>query len=691
MKIKISLVVVIIAALSFFAFRKTNDKQASILKSLVQTLQKEHFSDLKFDDSFSKKVFKMYLERIDLNKKFFLKSDIDELKKFEISLDDQLLNSSSEFYLAASERFKSRIDESEKYMMEAVEKPFDFSTNESVQMDSKKIEWAKEQQELKQQWYLSLKYQTLARYSDMLDEKANAIEKKDTSYKVRSDAELEADAREKTKKANSDYFKRLRKLDEDERFSIYLNCITSVCDPHSDYFTPPKKQEFNDQMSGSFEGIGAQLQEKDGFVKVTLIITGSASWRQGQLKVDDVITKVAQGAAEPVSVQDMPLNDVVKMIRGKKGTEVRLTVKKPDGSTVVIAIVRDIVVTEETFAKSMLIKENNHTIGYIYLPEFYADFSKRSGRRCAVDILKEIEKLQDDHAEGIILDLRNNGGGSLSDVVDMAGFFVKDGPMVQVKDRKDKSVQLNDEDDAVRYNGSLIIMVNELSASASEIMAAAMQDYKRAIIIGSPSTFGKGTVQRIFELDNPMSESGLGSAKITTSKFYRINGSTTQLKGVIPDIILPDQYKYLDIGEKDEDFPLAFDEIKKAKYETWSNAPDYNKIKESSAKRVDKNDAFKLIEQYAKRLKNERDNQVYSLNLKKYQDDLKQDKEANKKNELVTNYKSHLTFEALTDDKASWQSDTVKVSKVKTWQGQLQKDVYLEEAVSVMLDMLNKQ
>lgn len=691
MKIKISLVVVIIAALSFFAFRKTNDKQASILKSLVQTLQKEHFSDLKFDDSFSKKVFKMYLERIDLNKKFFLKSDIDELKKYETSLDDQLLNSTSEFYMAASERFKSRIDESEKYMMEAFEKPFDFSTNESVQMDSKKIEWAKEQQELKQQWYLSLKYQTLARYSDMLDEKANAIEKKDTSYKVRSDAELEADAREKTKKANSDYFKRLRKLDEDERFSIYLNCITSVCDPHSDYFTPPKKQEFNDQMSGSFEGIGAQLQEKDGFVKVTLIITGSASWRQGQLKVDDVITKVAQGAAEPVSVQDMPLNDVVKMIRGKKGTEVRLTVKKPDGSTVVIAIVRDIVVTEETFAKSMLIKENNHTIGYIYLPEFYADFSKRSGRRCAVDILKEIEKLQDDHAEGIILDLRNNGGGSLSDVVDMAGFFVKDGPMVQVKDRKDKSVQLNDEDDAVRYNGSLIIMVNELSASASEIMAAAMQDYKRAIIIGSPSTFGKGTVQRIFELDNPMSESGLGSAKITTSKFYRINGSTTQLKGVIPDIILPDQYKYLDIGEKDEDFPLAFDEIKKAKYETWSNAPDYNKIKESSAKRVDKNDAFKLIEQYAKRLKNERDNQVYSLNLKKYQDDLKQDKEANKKNELVTNYKSHLTFEALTDDKASWQSDTVKVSKVKTWQGQLQKDVYLEEAVSVMLDMLNKQ
>lgn len=691
MKIKISLVVVIIAALSFFAFRKTNDKQASILKSLVQTLQKEHFSDLKFDDSFSKKVFKMYLERIDLNKKFFLKSDIDELKKYETSLDDQLLNSTSEFYMAASERFKSRIDESEKYMMEAFEKPFDFSTNESVQMDSKKIEWAKEQQELKQQWYLSLKYQTLARYSDMLDEKANAIEKKDTSYKVRSDAELEADAREKTKKANSDYFKRLRKLDEDERFSIYLNCITSVCDPHSDYFTPPKKQEFNDQMSGSFEGIGAQLQEKDGFVKVTLIITGSASWRQGQLKVDDVITKVAQGAAEPVSVQDMPLNDVVKMIRGKKGTEVRLTVKKPDGSTVVIAIVRDIVVTEETFAKSMLIKENNHTIGYIYLPEFYADFSKRSGRRCAVDILKEIEKLQDDHAEGIILDLRNNGGGSLSDVVDMAGFFVKDGPMVQVKDRKDKSVQLNDEDDAVRYNGSLIIMVNELSASASEIMAAAMQDYKRAIIIGSPSTFGKGTVQRIFELDNPMSESGLGSAKITTSKFYRINGSTTQLKGVIPDIILPDQYKYLDIGEKDEDFPLAFDEIKKAKYETWSNAPDYNKIKESSAKRVDKNDAFKLIEQYAKRLKNERDNQVYSLNLKKYQDDLKQDKEANKKNELVTNYKSHLTFEALTYDKASWQSDTVKVSKVKTWQGQLQKDVYLEEAVSVMLDMLNKQ
>ena len=688
MKIKISVVVVILAALSFFAFRKTTDKQVSILKAMVKTLQSEHFSDLKFDDSFSKKVFTMYLEHLDLNKKFFLSRDIDELKKYEMQVDDELQMGSNEFYNVASERFKQRVDESEKYMLETFNKPFEFTGDETIQLDSKKLLWAKGENEMRQQWYTALKYQVLSRYSELLDEKATAIEKNDTSYKIRTDAELEIDSREKTKKANVDYFKRLRKLDEDERFSVYLNCITSACDPHSDYFTPPKKQEFNDQMSGSFEGIGAQLQEKDGFVKVTSVITGSASWRQGQLKVDDIIMKVAQANAEPVSTQDMPLNDVVKMIRGKKGTEVRLTVKKPDGSTLVIAIIRDIVLTDETFAKSMLIKEGKNTIGYIYLPEFYADFSKRTDRRCATDVLKEIVKLQKDNAQGIILDLRNNGGGSLSDVVDMAGFFVKDGPMVQVKDRRDNASQLNDEDVEVRYSGALIIMVNELSASASEIMAAAMQDYKRAVIIGSPSTFGKGTVQRVFELDNSFTEKGLGSVKITTSKFYRINGSTTQLKGVIPDIILPDQYKYLDIGEKDEDYPLAFDEIKKATYDTWNRAPEMNKIREYSTKRVDKSEAFKLIEQYAKRLKNERDNQVYSLNIMKYKQELKLDKEANKKNDLVTNYKSRLKFDYLSDDQAALSMDTVKQSKAKTWVGQLQKDVYLEEAVNVMQDML---
>ncbi len=688
MKIKISLVVVLVAALSFFAFRKTSDKQSAALKSMVQMLKKQHFVDLKFDDNFSKKVFNMYLERLDLNKKFFLQSDIDALRRHEITLDDELNNGTTDFYTESIDLFRQRIDASEQYMNEAFTKPFDFISDESIQLDPKKLKWAKDESEIKRQWLLYLKYQTIARYSDLLDEKATATEKKDTTYKMRTDEELKSDAMEKTKKANVDYFKRLRKLDEDERFSIYLNCITSVCDPHSDYFTPPKKQEFNDQMSGSFEGIGAQLQEKDGYVKITAIITGSASWRQGQLKVDDIITKVAQGSAEPVSVQDMPLNDVVKMIRGKKGTEVRLTVKKPDGNTVVISIVRDVVLTEETFAKSILIKEGANNIGYIYLPEFYADFSGRTGRRCATDVLDEINKLQKDNARGIILDLRNNGGGSLADVVDMAGFFVKEGPMVQVKDRNNKAGQLNDDDNEVRYNGALIIMVNELSASASEIMAAAMQDYKRAVIIGSPSTFGKGTVQRVFELDNMLNGEGLGSVKVTTSKFYRINGSTTQLKGVIPDIVLPDQYEYLNIGEKDEDYPLTFDEINKADYTTWKSAPDMHKLKELSLKRVENNQAFTLIESYAKRLKNERDNQVYSLNLKKFKDDIQQDKLENKKNDEVTNYKSHLNFVFLSDDVASWESDTLKRSKAETWKKQLQKDVYLEEAVNVMQDLL---
>lgn len=693
MKIKISVLVILIAALSFFAFRKTTDYNASILKAMMKTMKDEHFRDLEFNDEFSQRVFKMYLEHLDVNKKFFLKKDVDDFKKFEKELDDEFKNNTYGFYSYSIERYKKRVDESESYMKAAFEQPFDFTKDETIQMDPKKVDWPADEAEMKKQWYLAMKYQTLARYNEMLEERTKAKESKDTAYKEKSEAAMELEAREKTKKSNEDYFKRLKKLEDADRYSVYLNCITNVCDPHSDYFTPPKKQDFNDQMSGSFEGIGAQLQEKDGFVKVVSIITGSASWRQGQLKVDDVILKVAQANAEPVSVQDMPLNDVVKMIRGKKGTEVRLTVKKPDGNVVVISIIRDIVLTEETFAKSLLITESKHKIGYVYLPEFYADFSGRTGRRCATDILKEIEKLNREKAEGIILDLRNNGGGSLQDVVQMAGFFVKDGPMVQVKQRNDAPEQLNDYDDAVRYEGGMVILVNELSASASEIMAAAMQDYKRAVIIGSPSTFGKGTVQRMFELDNAYFQNpdkGLGSVKLTTQKFYRINGSTTQLKGVIPDIILPDQYEYLNIGEKDEDYPLAFDEVKKAKYNEWPKAPNVSKLKENSVKRTSKMEMFKLIEENAKVLKAERDNQVYSLNLTKYREEVARDKATNKKFEVLANYKSRLSFQPLSEDQNSWGGDTVKVAKSKNWIKDLQKDVYLEEAVNVMNDLLEK-
>jgi carboxyl-terminal processing protease len=689
MKIKISVFVVLIAALSFFAFRKTEDKDSAILKSMMKTLKEEHFVDLKFDDDFSKKVYKMYLEHLDINKKFLLKSDIQNLSHYENELDDEFRNNTYEFYTDITKIYKERLDQSEKYMQEAFAKPFDFNGDETIQLDPKKTDWPKDENDMRQQWYIAMKYQVLARYSELLDERSNAVEKKDTAFKIKTDTELETDAREKTKKGTEEYFKRLRKVEEDDRFSVYLNCITNVCDPHSDYFTPPKKQDFNDQMSGSFEGIGAQLQEKDGYVKVVAIITGSASWRQGQLKVDDIITKVAQGSAEPVSVQDMPLNDVVKMIRGKKGTEVRLTVKKPDGSVVVIPIVRDIVLTEETFAKSIRIDDNNHHFGYIYLPEFYADFSGRTGRRCATDVLKEIDKLKKENAEGIILDLRNNGGGSLQDVVQMAGYFVKEGPMVQVKQRNENPEPLNDYDESIRYEGPLVIMVNELSASASEIMAAAMQDYKRAVIIGSPSTFGKGTVQRMFELYQN-GEKDLGSVKLTTQKFYRINGSTTQLKGVIPDIILADQYEYLDIGEKDEDFPLPFDEIKKAKYNEWPKAPVVAKLKDKSQKRTEKNETFKLIEQHARHLKDERNNQVYSLNLKKFKADQDKDKDITKRYDAVTNYKSKLNFNYLNEDQTSWQGDTIKATKAKNWVTELQKDVYLEEAVNVMEDMLSQ-
>jgi carboxyl-terminal processing protease len=293
---------------------------------------------------------------------------------------------------------------------------------------------------------------------------------------LKTDVALEAEARASVAKNQEALFRRWRKFDDNERFSLFINTIANSEDPHTDYFAPKTKEAFDVAMSGSFVGIGASLKDEEGKIKVAAIIPGTASWRQGELKAGDEITKVAQGAGEAVDIQGFDIDDVVSKIRGKKGTEVRLTVKKVDGSVKVIAIVRDEVKIEETFAKSAIFKSPGGPVGYIYLPEFYADFKNMNGRRCADDVAQEVQKLKGAGVTGIILDLRNNGGGSLSDVVDMAGLFVNEGPIVQVKSADAPATKLSDGQKGTLYDGPLAIMINGGSASASEIMAAAMQD-----------------------------------------------------------------------------------------------------------------------------------------------------------------------------------------------------------------------
>lgn len=664
-------------------------KQQVLIEMLVSSLNQAHYSPLKIDDEFSTKAFDLYLKRIDNNKKFLTQADVDALTKYKKSIDDQVNNGTFEFYELSYDLITKRIKEKENWSKELLAKPLDFSADEEYEIDGDKSKYAANETELKAEWKKMIKYQVLSRLDDLLTGQEKAKEKKDSVFVEKTYDSLEVEARRKTLKANTDWFKRLSKITSKDRFSIYVNTITGLYDPHTEYFAPKEKKKFDQSMSGQFEGIGARLQSKDGIIKVSEIIVGSPSFKQGELKAGDEIHKVAQGNGEPIDVTNMDMDEAIEFIKGKKGSEVRLTVKKPDGTFKVIAIIRDVIEMEETYAKSAVVT-NKKKIGYIYLPMFYADFTRNGAHRCAADMKKEIEKLKKQGVEGIVIDLRDNGGGSLQEVVEMAGLFIPKGPIVQVKNKQGSVNVMEDKNSEVTWDGPLAIMVNHGSASASEILAAAIQDYKRGIIIGTQS-FGKGTVQSFLDLDQyllPQFDTmrPLGSVKITMQKFYRINGGATQLKGVMPDVVLPDPYSLLDLGEKDLDYPMPWDEIARATYDEYK-VINYEKAKKGSTERLKTSAAFKLIETESKELKAKRDDTKYSLNLAKYRKEQKDMRAQNKKyDELKTEIKG-FSAELTSIDKEIMKSDTVKLNKEIKWTKNIQKDNYIFEATNVLNDI----
>ena len=677
-----------------FAFYKPYEipgKNEVLLQVMMQALNTGHYQPWEVDDKFSEKVFKVYTDRVDFNKKFLLKEDIDKLDDYKQKLDDEIKAGTFEFFELSSSILENRIKENEGYYKEILSKPFDFTVNENIETDGDKLPYASTKEQLKEEWRKYLKYQTLLKLYEITTAQEKLKEKKDTSYVDKSFAALEEEARSKVLKTNDDWFKRMHQLEKSDRLSVYLNTIANVYDPHTEFFPPKEKANFDIAMSGRLEGIGASLAEKDDQVKVMEIVPGSASWRQGQLKAGDIILKVAQGSGESVDVSGMRIDKVVEMVRGKKGTEVRLTVKKVDGSIVVIPIIRDVVILDDTYAKSAVIKKDIK-VGYIKLPSFYADFNRVGGRNSGEDVEKEIEKLKNENVQGIVIDLRDNGGGSLQDVVEMAGLFIEKGPIVQVKSRIESSSVLEDKNASVKYDGPLVILVNTFSASASEILAAAMQDYKRAVIIGGNSTFGKGTVQRFVKLDDMLGGAykdlrPLGEIKITTQKFYRINGSSTQLKGVTPDIILPDPYSKLKYGEKEQDYPMPWDVIPSANYTPWKKTVNVDKIRKNSARRVDKSPSFALINEQAERLKRQSDKSVYTLNLNEFKLEQAKTKEESKKYENVEKEIEGMEVLSIVSEDSSAPVDSVKAATTANWFKKIKKDVYLDEAISVIKDM----
>ncbi len=682
---KLILAVVLLAGV-FLAFRQqsiANDKADAIQTGVYRVIQYAHYHPATVNNDFSEKVFKEFLDDLDPSKRYLLQSDWDTLSIYKDSIDNEIRDGRIDFYKKAYKIIQKRQKESITYIDGILDKGFDFDKDETLNIDYKKIKPAQNKAELIERWRKYLKFNTLSRLYDKIKEQEKK-QKKDSTFKPKTRKELAQEALKATKKTIKTYIDALDDMENMDYFSMYMNVITLQNDPHTNYFSPQGKERFDTSMSGSFEGIGARLQKEGDYVKIIEVIAGGPAWKEGELKVGDIIQKVGQGDDEPVDILGMRLSKVVKLIKGPKGTVVKLIVKRVDGSIETIPITRDKVELEETFAKSLLIKDKKDTFGYIYLPKFYINFNDRNQRSAATDIKKELEKLKVQKVKGIVLDLRNNGGGSLSTVIDIAGYFIDKGPVVQVRDKKNDIEVLKDQDKAQIYGGNVVVLINELSASASEILAAALQDYNRAIIIGGNS-YGKGTVQNLIELTRVEGDKfgDLGALKWTTKKFYRINGGSTQRKGVVPDIKLPDNYMYLDIREKDEPTALAWDKIRKAHYKTYKIA-DKENIVPKEQQRIDTTALFLHLKEKARWIAdNKKDHTIY-LKLDRYIADLKKDEKIGKRFDSLTKFQSKFNIQSLPADLAAKKQDTIFKSKRDKWIKAIKKDPYISEAVKVL-------
>jgi len=696
----------------FFAFNTFNAansetseiRHRKLLSTVGRLLESEHYSPKVIDDKFSKEVFDAYLKVLDPEKNILLQTDIDSLKVFATSIDDEIHGAAIQFEPAANGIYERRAKEIKAIFESIIDKPFDFTTDDSLMVDTDKMSYASNEAERIKRWNQAIKYKVLDRYVSLIEDrekhaKAKAIADtskiKDTvkdNFIVKTDIELEADARATIKKNYIKRFSLLEKtFDKEKRFESFLNTITGLMDPHTDYFAPVEKRSFTEQMSGTFYGIGAQLTQDDNGVKIASIQPGGAAWKSGLLVVNDVIVKIAQGAEEPVDVTGYETTEAVKLIRGDLGTEVRLTVRKPDGTTKVVALIREKIVLDEGFARSAVIQNGNEKIGYILLPDFYADFEREDGARCSKDIAKEVEKLKAEKVKGIIIDVRYNGGGSLYEVVQMVGMFIDKGPVVQIRSKEGKSQILSDETPGILYDGPLVVMVNEFSASASEIFAAAIQDYKRGLIVGSTSSYGKGTVQRNVAFGKPLDAMGIqteyGAVKLTFQKFYRVTGSSTQRKGVVPDVVFPDDYEFLKYREKDNPSALPWDEMERAKYAPWTSSNEIATIALKANNKIKNDTAAIRFKKNLQWVSAQVDKSV-ALEINKYRQYKKEIQNVIQQNENILKLKTPMTVTALKADYDKFYNnpDKTKQDRYQAWLKMVAKDIQVSESSKLLTE-----
>ncbi|MDA1209422.1 MAG: carboxy terminal-processing peptidase [Bacteroidetes bacterium] len=699
---KILLLGVFVAVASCsFTTKEFNDpsKDRLLIDLISYVLEKGHYDPKELDDTFSLNVWENYIESLDPLKRYFLAQDIEDFRAYSLLIDDQIRAKELTFFDVVYETYLERSQATKAYYKDILAKPFDYTIQESINTDYDKLEYAQTAQELKEHWRKQLKYTALSNMYDLIEEQKEARGMNPDSIpsdEIRdlidmNTADLEAKARESALSTLDDNYDFTDDLERKDYFAVYLNAIVSVFDPHTNYFAPPDRDRFDLRMSGKLEGIGARLQKKNDYITIVEVISGGPVWRGEHLEVGDALIKVRQeDEDEAVSLVGMRVDDAVKLIKGPKGTKVILTVKRVDGTIDEEIIERDVVELAETYAKSTIIEQEGKRYGLINLPAFYFDMTDYGERNAAKDVRLEIEKLKNEQIDGLVMDLRNNGGGSLRTAVDIAGLFIKNGPVVQVASNGARKEVLKDRDNEIVWDGPLVLMINELSASASEILAAAMQDYKRGIILGSAQSYGKGTVQNMIDLNQWLRNNDLGdmgALKMTTQKFYRVNGGSTQLEGVKSDIVMPDRYSYIEIGERDYDNPLPHDNITAAEYEVWPGYIDYEGTIERSKERLTANAQVNLIEENARWIKTNQNDQELSLTLDEYIAEMQRREQENERFEAIKDYDNKLNYVSLKDDLRLMDQDTTLREQHRRWQKALAKDVYVEEAVHILADL----
>ena len=689
--------------------RKRNRLIGYILSKQLPPL---HFSDKELDNELSQAAFTLYIKQLDFQKRFLLKEDVKQLEAFAPYIDNNLAGGHISLpdtgYDILSEKInivqdivtKLLVDETVKIENgEVVVGSFNVSQKDMYETDPEKMDFVENIDGLRDRWRKILKMQLISQYFDLKEEQNKEQQKENGAEKTQKiasdDVKVWQESLAKMRKRNSSFFQRIHQETLQDHYDRYFNCIARAFGPHTNYIPPASKEQFDINMRGSLEGIGALLREDDGFIKVVRIIPGSASARQGRLKAEDVIYEVAQEGEEPVDITDMRLRDAVRLIRGPKGEAVILTVKKSDGSKETIRIIRDVVQIEETFVKSTVIQsDDGRKTGYIFIPSFYRDFEGNrnggKGRNSTDDTRAELEKLKAEGVDGLILDLRDDGGGALVDAVDITGLFIESGPVVQVKNSFGDSRILSDTNTNVEFDGPLVVLVNQFSASASEIVAAALQDYKRAVIVGSKHTHGKGTVQTIIDLNEniPLLQlkkyDDLGALKVMIQKFYRVNGGSTQYKGVEPDIVLPNLSEHIKSGERYLDYSLPWDSIEPIEYTpAKGHIPDLSLIKKRSLKRAATDEGLQIIkEEAAKALARSLDT-ILTI---QFDDMLQKRLEVEQVREKVG-----VHYQRFQDNEEENQmengGDDEKDVKTK-WLEEVNNDPYIREAVNIIADII---